>query len=454
MFTLPGLLLLVAVDWLRPQEYYALLRHFPLLYGATALAVLGLVLDLRLGLSRLRAAPHLVPVLAFFGWSVVTVAVRAPEALGARAVALVIPLAFYLLVAHGLQSFRALETLAAAVLGVVLILSGIGVEQGFSAPECHRVAVGDSDVELVRDGRPCADRRDCAGDGALPGADYACERPGLLGTSTIGGRVRYRGTLGDPNELALVTGVALPLAFAFYDRRRSALRAVLVALTVGLVGLCAVLTRSRTGQLVFVTVLGAYFARRIGWRRGLAVGLALALPIAILGGRSGAESVESTAERIECWWVGMHLFAGNPLFGVGSGQFTEHHYLTAHNSFVLAAAELGLPGLFLWTVVLWLSFKILVRALRVRTEPVARTWAHALLALMAGLSVGVSFLSFDYKDAFWLYVGLTGVLYQAIRRHDPTFEVGFGRRDLGYVVLADAACVLLLVGYTGAKLGW
>lgn len=453
MFTLPGLLLLVAVDWLRPQEHYPLLRSVPLLYGATALAALGLVLDLRLGLARLRAAPHLVPVLAFFGWCVATVAARAPETLGARAGALVIPLAFYLLVAHGLQSFRALEILAAAVLGLVLVLSAIAVEQGFSAPECHRISPGRSEVDLVRDGRPCTDRRACSGEGAEPGADYACERPGLLGTSTIGGRVRYRGSLGDPNELALVTGAALPLAFALYDRRRTALRAGLVALTVGLVGLCAVLTRSRTGQLVLVTVLGVYFARRVGWRRGLALGLALALPVAILGGRSGAESVESTVERIECWWVGMHLFAGNPLVGVGSGQFPEYHDLTAHNSFVLAAAELGFPGLVLWTVVLWISFKILLRALR-RTEPVVRTWALALLALMSGLVVGITFLSFDYKDTFWLYVGLTGVLYQAVRRHDPTFEVRLDRRDLGYVVLADVGCVLLLVGYTGAHMGW
>jgi hypothetical protein len=455
MFALPGLLLLVAVDWLRPQEHYTFLRALPLLHGATALAALGFVLDLRLGLSRFRAAPHLVPVLAFFGWCLLTVLARAPEDLGARASLLLIPLALYLLIAHALQSFRALEIMATAVLAFALTLSAIGVDQGFSSPECHAKAWGTSDVALNRDGRPCETRRDCeAGEGAEPGADYACERPGLLGTSTIGGRVRYRGTLGDPNELALVAVVALPLAFALYDRRRSLARAALVGVAIGLMGLCAVLTKSRTGQIVFVTVLGMYFARRIGWKRGLVAALVLALPLVIFGGRSGAESASSTKERTECWWVGMHLFTQYPLLGVGSGQFTEHHYLTAHNTFVLAAAELGLPGLVLWSVVMWISLKILIQALRARVEPVARTWALGLLALITGLVVGMMFLSFAYKDTLWLYVGLTGVLYQAIRRHDPSFEVRFGRTDLLYVVLADAAGVLLLVGYTGSKLGW
>jgi hypothetical protein len=454
MFALPGLLLLVTVDWIRPQEHFTALQAFPLLHGATVLATLGFVVDVRLGLSRIRAAPHLVAALAFFAWCILTVALKAPWDLGSRAASHLIPFAFYLLVAHGVQGFRALAVLATAVLLIGLTLAGIAVDQGFSSPTCHQKAWGASDVTLVSDGRPCLERRQCEGEGAEPGFEYACERPGLLGTSTIGGRVRYRGLLGDPNELALVTGVALPLAFAFYERRRSASRAVLAAAALGLIGLCAVLTKSRTGQLVFLAVLGAYFARRIGWRRGLVLGLVLALPLILFGGRSGAESESSTKERTECWWVGMHMFTANPVLGVGSGQFTEHHYLTAHNSIVLAAAELGLPGLFLWSVVLWLSFKITIQVLRSTAPPVARVWALGLQALLVGLVVGVTFLSFIYKDAFWLYVGLTGALYQAVRRHDPTFEVRFGRRDALYVLLADAAAVVLLVGYTGSQLGW
>lgn len=159
-------------------------------------------------------------------------------------------------------------------------------------------------------------------------------------------------------------------------------------------------------------------------------------------------------ERLECWWTGLHLLVGSPAYGVGSGQFTEYHYLTAHNAYILSAAELGLPGLLLWTAVLYVAAKIPIQALRHPVAPVARTWALALLASMAGLLNGIMHLSYVYKDVLWIYVGLTGVLYQAIRRHDPTFRVEFGLRDLGLVALVDTALVVALVGYTGLTLGW
>jgi O-antigen ligase len=148
------------------------------------------------------------------------------------------------------------------------------------------------------------------------------------------------------------------------------------------------------------------------------------------------------------------MVVASPGFGVGFAQFTEHHYLTAHNSLVLAAAELGLLGMLLFTSIVYLALKIPLQALRAEVAPVARSWALALLASMAGLVVGSFFLSYAYKDIFWLYVGLTGVLYHAVRRHDPGFQVRFGVRDLGVVALIDVGLLFFLMGYTALKLGW
>ena len=211
-------------------------------------------------------------------------------------------------------------------------------------------------------------------------------------------------------------------------------------------------TQSRGGQLVFLTVLGVYFVKRYGARVGLVAGTVLALPILLLGGRSGAEA--STMERTECWWTGLHLLVASPGFGVGFGQFSEHHPLTAHSSFILAAAELGLPGLLIWSAIVYISIKIPVVALRAQVAPVAKTWALALLASMAGLVVGSMFLSFTYKTVYWIFIGLTAVLYQAIRRHDPGFRVRFDLRDLGILAFVDLTLLVALVGYTGSKLGW
>ena len=51
----------------------------------------------------------------------------------------------------------------------------------------------------------------------IPGVEYMCEHPGFLGTHSIAGRVRYRGLLKDPNELAWAVGLGVPFAFALYE---------------------------------------------------------------------------------------------------------------------------------------------------------------------------------------------------------------------------------------------
>jgi hypothetical protein len=454
VFALPGLLALVAFDVMRPQEYVGFLKGIPLLHLAALLSGLGLVVDLRLGLTRLKPTPHLVFTVLFVAWCLVTTGLRNPAWIFPRAMFLLVPFTLYLLLAHGVQTFRVFEVVAALLLALSLGLSVVGVHQGFAPTACYRVTVDEEGFRWHYDGRPCKIRLDCEGDGAEPGADYDCEKVGLFGTSSVNGRVRFRGTLEDPNELAMVLTLAIPFAFAFLERRRSLGRLLLVVVTVGLVGLCTYFTQSRGGQLVFLSVLGVYFVKRVGIARGAIVGALLAAPILLFGGRSGGGAEASTMERIHCWWVGMHLFVASPVVGVGSGLFMLHHYLTAHNSYILAAAELGLPGMFLWSAVMYIATKIPFEALRAESLPVARTWALALLASMAGMLVGVMFLSFNYKELLWVYVALTGVLYGAVKRHDPGFEVVFGIKDALLVALVDVVLVVAFIGYTGLKLGW
>ena len=49
---------------------------------------------------------------------------------------------------------------------------------------------------------------------------------------------------------------------------------------------------------------------------------------------------------------------------MGLGQFGEYHYLTAHNSYLLALAELGPIGMLLFSIVVYLSLKIPLGVLR------------------------------------------------------------------------------------------
>lgn len=465
MFAIPGIIALVIFIYARPQEFFEQLRAAPLLYIFFGLAVFGCALDLRLKNSRLRAVPQLGWVALLYAWASLTVLIRAPNEAIHHMTGLAICIALFLLIAHGVQTFRALHVVAAGVLAMVLFVCGVGVHQGFAQTGCVLVdesRPGDT-ASGTYDGRACATPRDCYLGNAEPGAEYHCERIGLFGTTSIGrGRVRYRGVLQDPNELALVGGAGLPLAFAFGQVRKGSLsRKALGVLAFALVLLCAVLTGSRGGQLVFLAVLGAYVVGRVGLV-GLLLGAVLTLPLLLLRGGGRADASSSTMERIDCWAEALSMWREHPFLGVGLGQFTEFHYMTAHNSYLLAMAELGFPGMMLFAIILYLSAKIPVAILRhvaVGSSPqiqagasLARGWAMALLAAFVGLAVGIFFLSFTYHYVLWIYIGLSGALYSAVRRHDSTFRVRLRLLDVALIAAANVGIIGVVYIYTNWKL--
>jgi len=465
MFALPGIIALIAFIYARPQEFFSSLQSVPFLYLFFFLALFGLVLDLRVGYSRLRRTPHLLWVGLFYAWCMVTAAIQVPSQLLSFVISLAISIALYLVIAHGIQSFKGLELVTSAVLGMVLFVAAVGVHQGFSDEQCvvvDEAVVGDQTTGKP-DGRPCETPRECYVGDAEPGAQYLCERVGLLGTTSISnGRVRYRGVLQDPNELALAASIGMPLAFALSQRRRKATSSLLAVFTLLLVLVCAIFTGSRGGQLVFMAVLATYFFRRYGVK-GAVVGGILALPLLALGGRTSGEALQ--------------IFRSSPFYGVGIGQFGEYHYLTAHNSYLLALAELGFPGAVLFCTLIYVSFKIPVTILARYPSPtrrmraglvhagnvgsdavdleaasVARAWAVGFLAAFCGLAVGIFFLSFSYHYVLWIYMGLSGALYSATKAHDPEFTVEFGWRDFGLILVSLIVLVVAVFVFTRAFL--
>ncbi len=450
MFAIPGIVSLIVFLYVRPQEYFDSLQSVPFLYIFCAVAVFGFAVDLRLGLTRMRWSPQLGLVVVDLGWSLFTLAANDPRSLPAQLPLSFITVFLCLIIALGVQTFRGLQVLGTTLVVLALFLAVVGVHQAHAPFGCIKLDERNlTDLTTnVPDGRPCETRYDCERDSPEPGAEYSCERVGLFGTTSVAnGRIRYRGILQDPNELALAISIGAPFALAAFERRRSLPRLGLALATFGLVLVCDIYTQSRSGQLVFAAVIGAYFVRRLGWR-GLVAGFLVSAPVLLLGGRQGIDAESSSLERLECWSAGLDMWRRSPIFGVGKGQFIEHHYLTAHNSFILALAETGLFGAFIWTSLVYVTFKIPITALRrLRGQPDARfadVAAMTILATLCGLMVGSFFLSFSPHNIFWIYLGLAGALYSALRTHDPTFRVRFGTRD-ALTVAAVVVCLIAAV---------
>jgi O-antigen ligase len=290
---------------------------------------------------------------------------------------------------------------------------------------------------------------DCYGHDAEPGSEYRCEKAGMFGTYSIEDRVRYRGELHDPNELGMTVCIgAFAFLVAFANQRRRPLTIVVAILGSAAVFYCVLLTMSRGAILVFALIGGVYAIRRYGIA-GLIAGGVAALPLVALGGRSGEAADASTQLRYEAWATGIQMFKQSPVFGVGQRQFGEHHFMTAHNSYVLALAELGFIGLVLFIALLYLTVKTLIRGV-IELEHVpgargAQVWAMALLSSFAGMLFSINTLSFCYHTVLWIFLGLGGAWVSVVRHHKPDFDVRITWRDLLIIVAGCAAFALVIM---------
>jgi hypothetical protein len=450
MLIVPGLFGLIIYVLTRPFDFVPVLRSIPFLYAFFGLAVAGFMLDLAKRHTPWIRGPQLPWAIGLLAWAAFTALWRAPRVLGTSWLQLLIAVSLYFLLAHGLVGFRRFSAIASVILACTIWVSAVCVHEGLQPFQCVGFDPAESPEQNgVGDGRGCEGPAECNQDAPEPDWDYRCERVGMAGISSIGhGRVRYVGVLHDPNEASLAVSLGIPLAIARYQRRRSWSRLLTMCVAIALAAITVVWSRSRGGQLVFLTVLGVYFVRKYRWKGVIVAGL-LALPVILFGGRAGAEAQESSSDRLGCAYAGIQMFLRSRLLGVGFDQFLEHHVQTAHNSYVLAPAELGLPGMVLWGMVLWTSIKICFPALR-SSGPESeeeRTWGIAVFSALLGLSAGVLFLSFNYHYVLWSFFGLAGAYHGALVRRFPDCHVRTGIKDIALVVAANLALMVAVLLY-------
>jgi O-antigen ligase len=240
----------------------------------------------------------------------------------------------------------------------------------------------------------------------------------------------------------------ISILVAFITRKRSGFFRLGATLAIGICVAAVMLTQSRGGQMAMMLVFFVYMVKRYRFKAFIPAAM-MAIPLLTLGGRHDENADASTMERYEAWSKGLDLFGQSPVYGVGAGQFVEHHYLTAHNSFVLSLAELGFVGLFLFVAMLYLCIKSLVRGLitlqNVPGSEVAQAWGMALLGSFCATTFSISTLSFCYKPVLWILFALVGAWTGSIRHHKPDFTVQLSWRDILIIVAACLAFSTVLL---------
>ena len=203
---------------------------------------------------------------------------------------------------------------------------------------------------------------------------------------------------------------------------------------------CVIGSASRGAQLG-LAAMGAWFLLK---SRGglkatlmiLLVGWALYsfLPEQMLEEFHAAGEDNTSKERLALWDYGMTVVRDNPVLGVGYENWIDYCWyryhspgglegvrwcLTTHNTYLLAAAELGYPGLLLYVAMI-----ILILVMNARTRRLARRSGNKLFGYLAhGLDGGIIayivssfFFTVLYYPIFWLQLGMTVALFNIAKK--------------------------------------
>jgi len=221
-------------------------------------------------------------------------------------------------------------------------------------------------------------------------------------------RIKWLGPFSDPNDLALLFVIPVPFLIARFKQSKIVSLAASTLLILGIF-----YTNSRGGVLSLIVAIAGYYVLRYRNKTGLALGVSLGICLLLVGpSRMGQMSAveDSAYGRIEAWYEGFQMFKQSPFFGVGMDMFTEFHTLTAHNSFVLVMAELGLFGLFFFIGLFWVPLKKIKFFLwgegrnSLPTEAIALF--SAMAASLAAVMTAMFFLSRSYTLIPYVLIAL------------------------------------------------
>jgi putative inorganic carbon (hco3(-)) transporter len=230
-------------------------------------------------------------------------------------------------------------------------------------------------------------------------------------------RVRALGFLNDPNDFAQYLLMLVPFVFVAWKAGKHVWNFIICVIPAAALLYGVYLTNSRGALLALALLIVFLLKDRLGAKRSSIVApIAVVLILALnQGGRSMSVHEDSAMGRINAWSEGLGMFQSSPLWGIGYGLFTNHHFLTAHNSFVLCLSELGLFGTFLWLGLIVASVLYLQQCRRLcasagESGKNLGRWAAALRGSLYMTLATCWFLSRTYSITLFLLLGMTAAI--------------------------------------------
>jgi putative inorganic carbon (HCO3(-)) transporter len=233
------------------------------------------------------------------------------------------------------------------------------------------------------------------------------------------------GLTRNPNDLALMINLIIPMAVALLLSSASALSRVLLSVAILTQVIAVVLTFSRTGFLTLATTLGLYGIRLVrrpgkGLVMAALVGFFLGLPFLPSGYTdrlftlSGvdADPTGSSQARWSGTLAALDHAIENPLMGAGLGmnilvlnESVGATWRSVHNTYLEYAVDLGVPGLVLFLLLLKGCWRT-VRESRKSARRELSLLAEGIEISLAGFAVAAFFHPAAYEFYFFFVAGL------------------------------------------------
>lgn len=230
--------------------------------------------------------------------------------------------------------------------------------------------------------------------------------------------LRFSGSGLDPNELALMLVLGIPIAWHLAvseaTSRASFILKILNYIYIPTALFAILLTASRTALFTSIPailyILGTFFRLKLPALILIFVGMIVALVVlqpyipqtSLDRLATTQESIETgnLSRRVEIWMEGVEVFFNSPFIGVGSGAFrtaVEIHKV-AHNTYLSVLVEVGAIGFIIFLIIL------AVAAYHTVYQSATRTHKFLWLTILLIWSIGVVVLSWEYKKPTWLFL--------------------------------------------------
>jgi len=274
-------------------------------------------------------------------------------------------------------------------------------------------------------------------------------------------RITYLGFFNDPNDIGMFLVMNIPFIVYFMHKGGFFVKVLMLLALAGMIyGIS--MTGSRGTQLGAVSLIGVYYLVVNAGVRLLVISAISAPIVAVILTTLQSNIDESANGRLEAWYAGVLMLFSHPLLGVGKGNFVEEHMRTAHNSYILIAAELGVPGYSLWggallftvfTGYLFISNTKTAEPDELSEELKAELAVNKTLFFsMMGFIITAFFLSRSYTVLLFIFIGMSLASHIRLRKIAPElakkcFSPAFIMRSILF------AWVIIIAVYGALKVG-